>query len=577
MTGLELILLLLAVSACLRMLAGRLHVPYAALLVVGGLLLAVVPGLPEVELPPDVLFLVFVPPLLYWGARSFPLRDFRRQLGPIVRLAVVMVLVSMTAVAVLAHALDPAFTWAAAFTLGAIVSPPDPVAVLSVMRSLGLPGPIESILEGEGLFNDATALVAYRIAVAAAVTGVFSPTHAAVQFVLGGAGGAAIGIVVGMIILRVHRLVRSVPVVENTVSLLTPFAAYLPAELLGASGVLAVVATGMYVGRAASRFVGPATRLQNDAVWTVVTFLLESLIFILVGLELPYVTRALQHYPLGTLLREAGLVSLCVVLVRLAWVLPSTYITRSVGRWIRGTDEQLPSWRWVLFIGWAGIRGGDSLVIALAVPLATSTGASFPARDQILFITFGVIFVTLVLQGPTLAPLVRALALRGDGQKADEEAHARLAATEAALRALADPALATSPYPEVVRYLQQRYRQRARRWAARESLQFEGRDHDAAHEHFVAAPSHEAGELDERRIGEYRRLRGRSIDAERQAVVDLRDRSVIGDDVMRRVQRDLDLEAMLLDTREPVVEPPSDVPSSLGAPLPTDRASTKQE
>lgn len=575
MTGLELILLLLAVSAGLRVLADRLHVPYAALLVVGGLLLAVAPGLPDVEVPPDALFLVFVPPLLYWGARSFPLRDFRRQLGPIVRLAVVMVLVSMTAVAVLAHALDPAFTWAAAFTLGAIVSPPDPIAVLSVMRSLHLPGPIESILEGEGLFNDATALVAYRIAVVAAVTGAFSPTHAAGQFLVGGAGGVAIGIGVGMIILRVHWLVRSVPVVENTVSLLTPFAAYLPAEWLGASGVLAVVATGMYVGRAASRWVGPATRLQNDAAWTVVTFLLESLVFILVGLELPNVTRALHHYPLGTLLREAGLVSLCVVLVRLAWVMPSTYIARVIGRWMFRTDEQLPSWRWVLFIGWAGVRGGDSLVIALSVPLATATGAPFPARDQILFITFAVIFVTLVLQGPTLAPLVRALAIRGDGQKEDEEAHARLAATEAALRALADPVLATSPYPEVVRYLQQRYRQRARRWAARESSRFEGRSHDPGHEHFVAAPLHEAGELDERRIEEYRRIRGQSIDAEREAVIGLRDRGDIGDDVMRRIQRDLDLEDMLLDTREPVVEPPADVPSSLDRPTSADSGSTR--
>jgi len=564
-TGLELILVLLAIAAGLRMLADRLRVPYAALLVAGGLLLALVPGLPRVKLPPDTLFLVCVPPLLYAGSRRFPLRDFRRQLGPIARLAVLMVGVSTAAVAVVAHALDPAFTWAAAVTLGAVVSPPDAVAVLSVMRSLRVPQQIESILEGEGLFNDATALIIYRIAVGVAVSGMFSPLRATAEFLLSGAGGVAIGLVVAVIVLRVHRWVRSVPVVENTVSLLTPFAAYLSAELLHASGVLAVVAAGMYVGRAAVRFVSPETRFQNEGMWTVVTFLLESLVFILVGLELPYVTRALQHYSVATLVREAALVSLCVVLVRLAWVMPSTYIARSIGRWLRRRHDPLPPWQWVAFIGWAGVRGGDSLVIALAVPLVTASGMPFPARDQILFITFAVIFVTLVLQGPTLAPLIRALALRGDAHQDDEEAHARLVATEAALGALADPAVARSPYPEIVRYLEQRFRQRARRWAAREQRQMEGRSHDFLHGHAVVAPSHEAGVLDEERIVEYRRLRSQSIDAERRAVIALRDQSIIGDDVMRRIQRDLDLEAMLLDTREPVIDPPSEVPSSLDA------------
>jgi monovalent cation/hydrogen antiporter len=563
-TGLELILVLLAVAVVLRMVADRLRTPYATLLVAGGLLLAFLPGLPNVELSPDTLFLIFVPPLLYAGSRRFPLRDFRRQAGPIIRLSVVMVVVSTVAVAVVAHSLDPAFTWPAAFTLGAVVSPPDPVAVLSVMRSVRLPQAIESILEGEGLLNDATALVIYRIAVGVAVTGVFSPSRAAAQFLFAGAGGIAIGLAMAAIVLRLQRWIRSVPVVESTVSLLVPFAAYLSAQALGASGVLAVVAAGMYVGRVTASVVSPETRLQNDAMWTIVTFLLESLVFILVGLELPYVTGALQHYSLAALVREAALVSLCVVLVRLAWVMPSSYLGRLVGRWLRHSHEPLPPWRWVAFIGWAGLRGGDSLVIALAVPLATASGAPFPARDQILFITFGVIFVTLVLQGPTLAPLIRVLAIREDEQEDDdEEAHARLVALEAALAALADPAVTRSPHPEIVRYLEQRYRQRARRWAARESEQLEGRKHEFLQTHSVAAPSHAAGALDEERILEYRRLRSQSIDTERRAVIALRDQSIIGDGVMRRIQRDLDLEAMLLETREPVVELPSEGPASL--------------
>jgi CPA1 family monovalent cation:H+ antiporter len=562
MAGLELVLVLLAVSAGLRIVADRLSLPYAVILVVGGLVLAFMPNLPRVELAPDVLFLIFVPPLLYWAAASFPLRDFRRELGPILRLAVVMVLVSTFAVAALAHALDPAFTWAAAFTLGAIVSPPDPVAVLSLMRSPALRAPraIESILEGEGLLNDATALVAYRVAVTAAVTGSFSPWRSGLQFLAAAVGGLGIGLVVAIVTLRLHRLTKSVPVAENTVSLLTPFAAYLPADWLGASGVIAVVTAGMYISRNVQDVGSPETRLQNQSMWSVVTFLLESLVFILVGLELPYVIRALGNESILALIREAAIVCLCVIIVRVVWVIPSTYVGRLIGGWLRRTQVTLPSLRWILFVGWAGVRGGDSLVIALALPLTTAAGTPFPARAQIVFITFFVIFVTLVVQGPTLAPIARLLGLQGDDKSDEEEAHARLSAAEAGLRVLEAPKFRDSRYQEVVRYLRQRHRQRARRWAAREQRRQAHPPNEDKHETFVAAPSHEAGALDDRRAIEYRRVRAEMIDAERRALLDLRDRDVIGDDVMRRIQRDLDLELVLLDTREPVVEPTSEVP-----------------
>src|SRR5690242_13617804 len=324
MAGLELVLLLLAISAGLRIIADHLEIPYAAVLVVGGLVLAFIPNLPRVTLAPDALFLIFIPPLLYWGAASFPLRDFRRELGPILRLAVLMVLVSTVAVAWVAHSLDPAFTWAAAFTLGAIVSPPDPVAVLSLLRSPSLRAPrsIESILEGEGLLNDATALVAYRVAVTAAVTGTFSPWRSGVQFLAAAIGGIGIGLLVAIVTLRLHRLTKSVPVAENTVSLLTPFAAYLPADWLGASGVIAVVTAGMYIARNVQDVGSPETRLQNQSMWSVVTFLLESLVFILVGLELPYVIRALGNESIVALMREAAIVCVCVIVVRVLWVIP---------------------------------------------------------------------------------------------------------------------------------------------------------------------------------------------------------------------------------------------------------------
>jgi len=567
LAALELILLLFAVSAVLRLVAERLMVPYAAILVVGGLLLAFVPGLPRVTLPPDVLFLVFIPPLLYAGSINFPLREIRREIGPIIRLSVVTVLVSTAAVAVVAHGLHPAFTWAAAITLGAIVAPPDPVAVLSIMRSLRIPRELISILEGEGLLNDATALVTYRLAIVAAVTGVFSPSQAAVQFLAGGAGGIAIGLLIGVVVSRVHRVTRSVPVVSDTVSLLTPFASYLLADLVGASGILSVVATGLYAARTVPRVLGPELRQQIAGMWTVVTFLLESLVFILVGFELHYITRALDRFTLSMLLREAGLVSLCVVLVRIAWVMPSAYIFRWFFRWLRHGHEPMPSWRSILFIAWTGLRGADSLVLALSLPLQTASGARFPARDQIIFITFCVIFITLVVQGPTVAPFARLLGIRANDEEVAEEAHARLAAAEAGLRTLDEPVISSSQYPEVVRYLRQRHRQRARRWAAREQEPHDAESEDVAHDHdhFTIAPSHEAAAIDDRRGEEYRRVRSAMLHAETEAILDLRDRGVIDDDVMRRIQRDFDLETLLLETSEPVIETVSEVPSAIDA------------
>jgi CPA1 family monovalent cation:H+ antiporter len=295
--------------------------------------------------------------------------------------------------------------------------------------------------------------------------------------------------------------------------------------------------------------------------------MLESLVFILVGLELPYVARALNRFPLSTLVREAALVTLCVVLVRLLWVIPSAYIFRGLGRWFRGSKEPLPSWRWVLFIAWSGLRGADSLVLALSLPLVTASGARFPAREQIIFISFAVIFITLVVQGPTLAPFARWLGIGADEDEGAEDAHGRLAAAEAGLKTLEDPAIASSPYPEVVRYLKQRHRQRARRWAAREAEPHENEPADVAHDHdhFIVAPSHEAAAIDDRRAVEYRRVRSAMIDAEQVAIIDLRDRGVIADDVMRDIQRDLDLESMLLETSEPVVETPYEASAAIDA------------
>jgi CPA1 family monovalent cation:H+ antiporter len=560
MAALELVLLLLACAAGLRLLAEWLRVPYPSVLVVGGAVLALIPGLPATDLSPDILFLIFVPPLLYWTAITYPLRDVRRRAGPILRLAVVLVLVTMSAVAIAAHSwISPPFSWAAAFALGAIVAPPDPVAVVSMVRELRLPRVVRSVLEGEGLFNDVTALVAYRIAVAAAVTGEFDASRIAREFAFAAVVGAIMGLAVAAVTLRVHRVARAVPAVEMAVSLLTPFAAYLSAERLGGSGVLAVVAAGLYTAREFPRIAPPQARVQSVALWSVTAFLLESLVFILVGLELPNVLHGIERARLVTQLGEALLLTLIVIAIRLIWIPPTSYVGQAIGRLFWRTRTPWFRFRDVTFVSWAGLRGSDSLIIALALPITTASGAPFPQRERIVFITFVVIFATLVLQGPTLPFVARALRIESDDDNDAEEAHARLVAAEAGLNALDSPDAASTEHPEVVRYLRQRHRQRARRWAARES-------HTPTapwlrHDHVVAAPSHDAGVVDEERVGVYQRLRRDMIAAELKAVFDLRDQGIIDDDVMRRIQRDLDFEWIMLETREPVADSPGDLPT----------------
>ncbi|NUQ21021.1 MAG: Na+/H+ antiporter, partial [Gemmatimonadaceae bacterium] len=434
MARLELILLLLAVSAALLVPARRWGVPHPVLLVLGGAVLAVIPGLPEVTFDPEVAFVIFVPPLLYRTAVTGSVRDFRSELWAILRLGILLVLVTIGVVAWTAHALSPEFTWGAAFTLAAIVAPPDSVAATAVMRNLDAPGALVSILEGEGLVNDATALVSYRMAVAAVVTGTFSTLHAAGGLLLTGAGGIVVGLIVARVIVWVRGFAREIPSVENTVSVLTPFVAYLPADRLGASGVLSVVACGIYLSRVAPRVVPPATRVQSEAMWSMLNAWLEGIVFILIGLELPRAYRALHHHSLGTLLGWSAIVSAVMILLRLVWVWPSAYIPRLVTRRPGPDgkrDRPLPSWRWVLTVGWAGMRGGDSIVIALALPLVTARGTPFPARDLITFITFGAVFATLVVQGLTLRPFLRLIGLHEDGLGDREELHARRVAAEA--------------------------------------------------------------------------------------------------------------------------------------------------
>lgn len=490
------------------------------------------PRLPAARLDPDVVFLIFVPPLVYRAALTTSWRDFREHLRSILLLAIGLVLVTIFAIAFVARQIIPGLPWAAAVLLGAIVAPSDPVAAIAAIRRLDTPRAVDTILAGEGLVNDATALVAYRMAADAVVSGApLSLRSAAVRLALVGVGGVGVGLMVGVGIGWLRRRLEHSPEVENTVSLLTPFVAFIPADRLGLSGVLAVVAVGLYLGRYAPRIVAPETRVQAANMWDMVTFVLEGLIFILVGLELPVVTRDLAAGSIAGLVRSGLVISAVAIGVRLLWIFPGTYLPRLLDAW-RGRQPEYPPWRNVLFVGWAGMRGGDSLVVALALPLVAAGNRPFPARSAIIFVTFVVILITLVVQGLTLSPLIHALHLEtGDDEEEAEERIARLQTAKAGVARLDEIIRRDPQHADVARRLRAQHVHRLHRF------QRQPRDHD------------DKAEAEARN-----RVRSEMLTAERKKLVDLRDRGVIGDDVMRVVQHDLDLEQMLIGASDRALE-----------------------
>ena len=526
MHGFETVLALLVGVTLLATLARRFRVPTPSVLVAGGLLAALVPGLPDVRFEPQLVFLVFIPPLLYRASLLASYRDVRASLGPILSLGVGHVLFATAAVACIAHAGVRGLPWASAFALGAVVSPPDVAAATAFTRRLPLPRRVVTILEGESMMNDAAAIVAYRMAVAAAVTGTFSLMGAGVRFLWVGAGGIAVGLVVARLLALARRHIHD-PEVENTISLLTGYAAYLPAERLGVSGVLAVVATGLYLGRVGPRFVSADTRVQNSGMWDVVVFLLEGLIFILTGLGLRPIVAHVTGPAALELARAALLVSAAVIVARFVWVYPAVYLPRLASR-RRRAREPAPPWQNLVVVAWTGLRGADSLVLAAAIPTVTAVGVPFPGRDTVIAVTYGVIVVTLLGLGFTLAPLVRRLGMRETGE-ADrrEELTARLRTAEAALQRLEELAAADWMHPESLTHTRDRYHHRTQR--------FRGHAHGAS--------DHQEDAI----LAADRRLGRELLAVERRELLRLRDEGAISDGVMRRIQRELDFEELLLD------------------------------
>ena len=510
---------LLIAAAGLLVAAQALRVPYPILLVLGGLALGFIPGIPRIELPPDLVLIAVLPPLLYGVAFFTSLRDLRANAGPITLLAIGLVLTTMLLVALVAHTVIPGFSWPGAFVLGAIVSPTDPTAATAIAQRLGLPRRLIGLVEGESLVNDGTALVAYRYAVAAVVTGSFSFAAASGRFVLSVAGGIAIGLAAGFLIRQARRRIDNPPV-EITISILSGYFAYLPAQAAGVSGVLAAVTAGIYMGWHTPELTTAQTRLQGIAVWEILFFLLNGLLFALVGLQLPVILDALSGRSAATLVSYAAIVTSVVIAARFLWIFPATYLPllRSRG----GRDTANAPWKGATILAWSGMRGAVSLAAALALPLATDAGRPFPNRELIIFLTFSIILGTLVVQGVTLPGLIRVLGLVDDGLAEKEEAKARIYAAEAALARLDELIEEEWVRDDTAERLRGLFNFRRERFRSRFDPDSDGAVED--------------------RSVSYQRLLRELLEAERRAVLELRRNGRIDDEVMRRVVRDLDLE-----------------------------------
>jgi CPA1 family monovalent cation:H+ antiporter len=507
---------LIAITAACAVGSRRLGVPHSILLVVVGLALAFVPGLPRVLLDPRLVMLLFLPPLLYAAGVAMSWRAFCGDIRAISLQAVGCVIFTTVAVAAVAHTLLN-MPWAAGFVLGAVVSPPDVVAPMAVARRLQVPRRILTILQGEGLVNDATALILFRFAVAAVATGTFSLAQAAGSFAAIVVGEVIFGVGVGWLMLRVRRLVND-PDVEITLALLTPYLAFWPPDLLGGSGVLAAVSAGLYVSRHGSPLISAGTRLQGFFIWRWVVYLIEAVLFLLTGLQARSIFMSLSNAAGSKLFLHGALITALVILVRFVWVYPAAILARAM------PGANRPPWQATFAVAFTGIRGVVSLAAALSIPLTLTDGTPFPERDTILFITFCVILATLLGQGSVLPTLFRRLGLveRGRQEQRVEEAReyaARIDAVEATLGRLRDLSAHAGLDAELAAALQVRHEERLRRL----------RRHHAT-----------AGE--DRVVRSGATLELELIGAERARMHELRESGALGDEARRRLERELDLE-----------------------------------
>jgi monovalent cation/hydrogen antiporter len=520
--------LLLSFVFGLGLIARRMDIPYPILFVIGGLIIGFVPILPyQVKLDPDLIFFVFLPPLLYIQAFYTSWRDFRFFLRPILLLAIGLVFATTISVAFVAHWLIPNMPLAVGFVLGAIISPPDAVAASAIAQRLGLPRRMVTILEGESLVNDATSLVIFKVALAAvgATAPLIGKAWLPGEFCYVALGGIAVGLVVGKCISWVRRrIINDGPQIALCVSIMTPYLSYLLADqFLHVSGVLAVVATGLYIGWESPEVLRADIRLQAQAFWDMIIYLLNGIVFVMIGLQLPGILSSMaEHWWPRPFFQAVGINLVCIV-VRMAWIFPGAYLPR-LSKHVRDTEE-LPDWRQVAIVGWCGMRG----VVSLAAALSLSGYPDFPRPHLVQFISFSVIFTSLVLQGLTLPPLIRYLGVGDDGIPAREELKARNLLSTVVFEKI-DEVCSEGKFPvSAVKVIQDFYQERAL------ILQDELAD--------------QLGWSDRRHhVLSVRRLNRIMIATQRRALVAMRREGQIGDDVLHRIERELGLEEVRLKT-----------------------------
>ena len=516
MHTIEIILLLLAVVTILAEVANRIKVPHPILLVLVGIVIGLIPWLPDFALQPEVVFLIFLPPVLYAAAWYTSWPDFKAARRPIGLLAIGCVIFTTCIVAWVTHTFIPGFGWAEAFVLGAIVSPPDAVAATAATKGLGVPRRVITILEGESLVNDATGLIAYKYAVGAVVVGSFVLWEAGLQFLWVAGAGIGVGLIIGQIFLWIHKITPNNPTTDTTLTFIAPYVSYLLAEEFHLSGVLAVVTSGLFMAWHSSEVFSQQTRIQATATWNTVLFILNGIIFILIGLQLPVILRNISDIPFTTLLLYGVIVSAAVIIIRVIWVFPATYIPR-INKRIRMAEPK-PDLKLVSIVAWSGMRGIVSLAAALALPLMINNTTPFPNRNMIIFLTFSVIFSTLVLQGLTLPRLIKMLGIKTDGAEEDEEHEARIKITSSVIEHIEENYSLLND--ELLNQIKTKYEIRIQRLIRDEANQ----------------------RLNDDQYKKLLEIRQDLLNKERSIILHLRNTGGLNLEILRRLENELDLE-----------------------------------
>lgn len=534
MHNIEVVVILLAVMAALSAVAEMIRISYPVLLVVVGLVIGLIPGLPIIELKPEVVFFIFLPPLLYAAAWSTSWHDFKKMKRPITLLAVGLVLFTTTLVAVIAHYMIPDFTWPLAFLLGAIISPPDAVAATSVTKGLNVPKRVLVILEGESLVNDASGLIAFRYALIAVTTGNFIFWEASLNFIMVVVGGIAVGLLVGYVFYNIHKLCTTSSMIDVILTLLTPFVAYTVAERIHTSGVLAVVVAGLFLTYRASVMFSHQTRIHALGVWETMVFILNGVIFILMGLQLPAILKGIEtNYSLPLMIGYGLLIGVGIMIIRLLWVFPGAYLPRILSKRIRDAEER-PNWKAVFITGWTGMRGVVSLAAALALPVTLNDGSPFPQRDLILFVTFVVIMFTLVFQGLSLPYLIRKFNLPSSNQEEMEEQHARIKLANSVILHIEENYAMGVVHDDVLNQVKNKYELKIN--------------------HLNKKVRTEENTKDTTRLfDQLNKMQKELLKVERNVILDMHKQGTVGEEVLRRLEYELDLEESRLELDEKMV------------------------